>query len=675
MLKFSVGLFFYFSIAVTACSSPPSPSTPETIPPTTQVRILTPTLHTPIPGNTPLPTPTARPRELTICLGAEPDSLWLYGSNMLVKNTVLESVYDGPIDALDYDFQPVILEKLPSLADGDARINQVTVESGSWVVNDAGAPVQLQPGEVIRPYGCFARHCAVAWEGEDMQMAQLSADFTLLEGITWADGEALTAADSVFSYQIATMCDDGWGYCGQNGLTRPVGSPDSSQRTASYQALNSLTTRWVGLPGYLDQNYNTNFFIPLPEHQLEDIPLQDLFEADVSARHPLGWGAYVIEEWVSGDKIRLRKNPNYFRADEGLPRFDQLEFRFVGEDDGKNLESIRSGECDFLDQEASPYLEMIETSDFITYEAEQQIDLHYSPGTVWEHLDFSLAHADYDNGYQKGSDRPDFFGDQDTRHAIAMCIDWERMGSKLPALQLVERLASYVPNGHPLFNPETPRYEYDPESAQNLLEEVGWQDHDQDPSTPRRAYNVINVPDGTEFSISYTTTSSPLRVQVAELISEALASCGIQASVVNLTPSEFFAEPPEGDIFSRRFDLAQFAWLASPNPPCDLFTSDEIPGGTQHFPNSWLGQNNSGYSSPDFDQACWEAMEKLPGQPGFIENHYLAQQIFAEDLPLIPLYLRDILTITRPDFCGHRLSPTVNSDTWNIEEFGYGEDC
>ena len=115
MLKFSVGLFFFFSIAVTACSSTPSPSTPETIPPTTQVRIPTPTLHTPIPGNTPRPTATARPRALTICLGAEPDSLWLYGSSMLVKNTVLESVYDGPIDPLDYDFQPVILENFPVL--------------------------------------------------------------------------------------------------------------------------------------------------------------------------------------------------------------------------------------------------------------------------------------------------------------------------------------------------------------------------------------------------------------------------------------------------------------------------------------------------------------------------------------------------------------------------------
>ena len=367
-----------------------------------------------------------------------------------------------------------------------------------------------------------------------------SADFTLLEGLKWSDGEALTAQDSVFSYKIAIKCEDGSGYCGHNGLTRPVGSPDSSQRTASYQALNSLTTRWVGLPGYLDQNYNTNFFIPLPKHQLEDIPLEDLFEADVSARHPLGWGAYVIEEWVPGDKIRLRKNPHYFRADEGLPRFDQLVFRFVGEDNEKNLESIRSGEYDFLDLKASPYPEAIESSDFLTYEAEQQIDLHYSPAAVWEHLDFNLQHADYDDGYQAGADRPDFFGDVRTRQAFAMCIDWEWMGSKLPVLQRAERLASYIPTDHPLFNPEAPRYEYDPQSAQALLEEAGWQDHDQDTATPRRANNVLNVPHGIEFSVSYLTSTSPERVQVAELISQSLASCGIRASVVNQAPSETF---------------------------------------------------------------------------------------------------------------------------------------
>ena len=166
-------IFIGGMLVITACSSTVSPTPTATPPPPTQKANPTPTIPRPDPTETSLATATAQPRELTICLGSEPDSLWLYGSNMLVKNTVLEAIYDGPIDSLSYDFQPVILEKLPSLTNGDTRIEAITVEPGDWVVNNAGDPVQLQPGEIIRPFGCNTPSCAAEWDGESLQMAQL----------------------------------------------------------------------------------------------------------------------------------------------------------------------------------------------------------------------------------------------------------------------------------------------------------------------------------------------------------------------------------------------------------------------------------------------------------------------------------------------------------------------
>ena len=68
----------------------------------------------------PSPTPTPLPRTFTICLGQEPASLYLYASSTRSTWSVLEAVYDGPIDTRQYTPQPVILEKLPALADGDA---------------------------------------------------------------------------------------------------------------------------------------------------------------------------------------------------------------------------------------------------------------------------------------------------------------------------------------------------------------------------------------------------------------------------------------------------------------------------------------------------------------------------------------------------------------------------
>ena len=51
---------------------------------------------------------------------------------MYVANVVREAIYDGPIDERGFDYQPVILEKLPSLADGDAVIEPVSVAAGDW---------------------------------------------------------------------------------------------------------------------------------------------------------------------------------------------------------------------------------------------------------------------------------------------------------------------------------------------------------------------------------------------------------------------------------------------------------------------------------------------------------------------------------------------------------------
>jgi peptide/nickel transport system substrate-binding protein len=144
-----------------------------------------------------------------------------------------------------------------------------------------------------------------------------------------------------------------------------------------------------------------------------------------------------------------------------------------------------------------------------------------------------------------------------------------------------------------------------------------------------------------------------------------------------------FAAGPEGALFGRRFDLAQFAWMTGVTPPCDLFLTEQIPGdpntvdenGLARFPYGWGGQNETGYSNLEYDRLCQAALETLPGQPGYQENHHQAQEIFAAELPVVPLYLRLKLAVTRPDMCGFIMDPTALSEMWNIEKFDYGEDC
>src|SRR5687768_2345393 len=70
----------------------------------------TPTLTPPV-----VFTPTPATRSLNICLGEEPTTLYPHGSLNAAARSVLSALYDGPMDVVDYVYEPVILEKIPSL--------------------------------------------------------------------------------------------------------------------------------------------------------------------------------------------------------------------------------------------------------------------------------------------------------------------------------------------------------------------------------------------------------------------------------------------------------------------------------------------------------------------------------------------------------------------------------
>jgi peptide/nickel transport system substrate-binding protein len=68
-------------------------------------------------------------------------------------------------------------------------------------------------------------------------------------------------------------------------------------------------------------------------------------------------------------------------------------------------------------------------------------------------------------------------------------------------------------------------------------------------------------------------------------------------------------------------------------------------------------------------------MGSSPDRPEYEAAHLETQRIFAEQLPVVPLYMQIKLSATRPDMCGFIMDPTNPSEFWNIEEFDYGEGC
>lgn len=611
------------------------------------------------------PEPTAEPTEapdrtLVVCIGQEPDTLYSYGGSMLAASQVLEAVYDGPIDNRSFDYQAVILEKLPSLADGDAVIQSVEVQPGDPMVDNDANPTTLAAGVKYRPSGCNAADCAVEYADGDgaVMMDQLVVTFKMLPGMLWSDGTPMTSADSVYAYNL--YLDP------ETPVTKYVG-----ERTTSYEALDDVTNVWTGMPGYMDSTYFTNYWAPRPEHVWGAYTAAELLEAEESARKPLGWGPYVISDWATGDSISLVKNENYFRASEGLPKFETVVYRIAGENSNANIAKILSGECDIVDQ--TSHLDD-QSELLLELSAAGQVNATFVTGTTWEHADFGIVPVDYDDGWQAG-DRPDFFSDVRTRRAMTMCMDRQAVVDTVMFGQSLV-LDTYLPPQHPLFNSTVTSYAFDVAGASALLDEVGWLDEDGDPATPRTyAGDNPNIPAGTPLSINYITTNATQRVQATQVLAQTMAECGIEAKLEYFPAGEYFADGPDGVLFGRRFDIGQFAWLTGVAPPCELWKTDQIPGDPENGFNGWGGQNASGFSNAEYDAACNAAISSLPGQPAYDENHLLAQQIFADQLPVAPLYLRLKLAATRVDMCNFIMDPTNNSEMWNIEAFDYGESC
>jgi peptide/nickel transport system substrate-binding protein len=602
-------------------------------------------------------TPTvSAPRSLTVCLGQEPNTLYPFGGPNSAARSVLSAIYDGPIDMIGYEYQPVILEKLPSIEDGDAQVTKIAVKPGDEVINSNGDLVTLKLGEKVRPASCRADSCSITYDGSSpLEMDQMNVVFKLRTDITWSDGTPLTADDSVYAYQIASDPNS-------------LGYTYLTDRTSIYEALDASSVQWWGKPGYVDPQFFTNFIPPAPKHLWSQYESGSLLTLDLASRAPLGWGPYVVQEWQAADHITLAKNPYYFRLKDGFPKFDTLTFRFIT-DPNTAISELTTGRCDIID----PTIRLDGQIGLLDeMQRGGQLFISAAPGMTIEWLALGVNPSAYDDGIDPiyARDREPIFADLRTRQAIAYCVDRQKIVDTV-LFGLTTVPASFVPNEHPAFNNTVSTYTFDPATGNRLLDEAGWRDIDNDPSTPRSAVAVQGVRAGTNLALNYYTTSATQRRQVTEIIVQSLAQCGISVTPTYMSQNDFYASGPQGVLFGRTFDAAEYAMgVNGLEPPCEWFTTKEIPNSK----NLWIGTNVSGYQNPDYDNQCQTARSSIRGEPSYNDAMNQTQRLFAQELPSIPLYFRLKLAAMRPDMCGFQLDPTA-SPLWNIELFDYGESC
>ena len=187
---------------------------------------------------------------------------------------------------------------------------------------------------------------------------------TLRKGVKFHDGSKLTAQ------VVKNNLDASRGqYPGRTPLLQIFVYKD----IASVEVVDEYTVRvttsvsWRAFPAFLN---SSNRFGVIAQAQLDD--------PDTCDSKPIGTGPFMFESWRPGDKLVLKKNPDYWI--EGYPLLDGMEFRPMPDPDARN-NAIRGGEIDVLhtsdDLQVDDYRTDAETGNLNMYDTFKYTELSY----------------------------------------------------------------------------------------------------------------------------------------------------------------------------------------------------------------------------------------------------------------------------------------------------------
>jgi peptide/nickel transport system substrate-binding protein len=558
---------------------------------------------------------------LTLCTASLPETLFPYaGVSSAAKTRLSDLLFPTAFSEDDGSLMPLILDKVPTLADGDLRLEPMPIRRGQTVVDARGELVTATEGAWVRPSGCRAAECALTWNGLDpLEMDQMVIDFTLKDGLTWSDGTPVSPDDAVFSYRLASDPESpayGW----------------AEARTQGFSAWDVRTLSWRGYPGFASSELERFFWVPLPAHQFDPGAGFAAVAADPAwTDTPLSYGPFTLAERNAG-ALRLVRNPAYPNPEDAFPGVDQVVLRALAGGAEAGWDALQDGTCDALDAS----FRLADAPELLAaVEADGGFEIRAETSGSWTQLAFGMRPAEYDGlDNPVFAQRPDFFADARTRQGIAQCLDTAALAVRTGA----EAWPSFLPPGGASLNEGVP---YDPAAGAALLADVGWHDHDGDPGTPRLAQDVLTVFNGIPLSLTLLVSPSPFHQDLAAGITEMLTACGVGVDVGTLTPAELYAPGPGGPLFGRQFDLALIAWQPLPGPDCGLYTSWAVPDAG----NGWLGTNIAGFANDRYDAACSAASLALPVE--LDARLAEAEAAFVELLPAVPLVSPPVVDVWR----------------------------
>ena len=335
---------------------------------------------------------------------------------------------------------------------------------------------------------------------------------------------------------------------------------------------------------------------------------------------PIGTGPFKRVEWVTGEKLVMERNEDYWGE---KPKLERVTLKVIP-DRTTRIMALEAGEIDMI----------IDTG-----------------GVSPEHVPVLLMHPEIEvltvSGavphYMTLNTRSVFFDDVRVRRAIMHAIDPASIISY--ALEGYGKVMTTVtPHSEKAWMYPEPLFQFNnPDKARELLQEAGWIDTDGD---------GIREKDGEKFEITFLLASGLVGRwpydTIAEIMQAQLQEVGIQLELLTVDTGLWREKMKAGEA-----EISIRPWAGiSPHTRLEAWLHSE---GT-----NVLGMGIF-YSNPEMDSLLEELLLTTDEK----EAKRLAfeiQRIAAQDVPIIPVYDEVLVNAVRKNIRGYELHPwfTVN---------------
>jgi len=488
------------------------------------------------------------------------------------------------------------------------RITQDAEEpkySGTMIIQNRAEPPHFNLG-ISMAYGmepaCNIYESLVSWDynvnphPELAESWEISPDyktftFHLRHDITWHDGEPFTSADVKFTIEEVLIPHNPMGKLAFLFFESIV-TPDDY--TVVFQFKMSRVFFMVFL--------NPVSAPMLPKHLYENT---DIMKNPYNEK-PVGTGPFRLAEWVKGDHVTLVRNENYY--DKRKPYLDKLIFKTMPKAETA-LAALENKEIDVLTAAATGML------------------LHEVPRL--EAAGFKTSWHGWE--YWKGTPNLVFntirpiTGDIKVRQSIAHALDTEQI-TKLVGQGYYVVSRGTFPSTMPYYKPDVKQYPYDPEKANELLNEAGYP---KDSAT------------GVRFKLNLISDATiPSLVKASEIVKAQLKEVGIDVEMLPLEVGTLIARETAGN-----FDLIMELGTMGPDPSTYW---------AYHYHSRFIRVpfgNMAFYTNSRVDLLLDMATVNVDTAK-LKEYYYEIQDIVAEELPSLLFYETRDPWVFSPDFGG-----------------------